>query len=354
MKKRQITGLIQAHCEGNEEQFIAIANQISQEFYSLGDIEVASFITACLSNSRQLSLQSVSTDSPSLNWLEPIEDQPNLSIVLPHYLKQEIEKICRAIRKNVGVNRFILHGAAGTGKTESTKIVAKKLEKPLYFVNLSTIIDSKLGQTSKNIVSLFQEIEQFKKDNKPIIVFDELDALCLDRESPLDIREMSRVSTTFFKELDRLSQDSIIFATTNLINKMDKALLRRFDYSVSFDNYSLDDLREIYYRYILFYIEQFKLDPVPLTFWEKILSEVPTLPSPALIHNSVKTTFAFSNPDEPYSHVVGILKSLYPEGSCQSLDQFLYEAGLPLRIIQDITGTSKSALSRRFAKQPPI
>lgn len=202
MKKRQITGLIQAHCEGNEEQFIAIANQISQEFYSLGDIEVASFITACLSNSRQLSLQSVSTDSPSLNWLEPIEDQPNLSIVLPHYLKQEIEKICRAIRKNVGVNRFILHGAAGTGKTESTKIIAKKLEKPLYFVNLSTIIDSKLGQTSKNIVSLFQEIEQFKKDNKPIIVFDELDALCLDRESPLDIREMSRVSTTFFKELD--------------------------------------------------------------------------------------------------------------------------------------------------------
>ena len=45
--------------------------------------------------------------------------------------------------------------------------------------------------------------------------------------------------------MERLSENTIIIATTNLIDKFDKAILRRFNATISFDRYSKEDLIEI-------------------------------------------------------------------------------------------------------------
>ena len=43
-------------------------------------------------------------------------------------------------------------------------------------VDFDNIIDSKLGQTSKNISALFNELHKISQPQKIIILFDEIDA----------------------------------------------------------------------------------------------------------------------------------------------------------------------------------
>ena len=45
--------------------------------------------------------------------------------------------------------------------------------------------------------------------------------------------------------MDRLNENVVIIATTNLFSNFDKAIVRRFDATVSFDRYSKEDLIEI-------------------------------------------------------------------------------------------------------------
>ena len=46
----------------------------------------------------------------------------------------------------------------GSGKTEAVKQVARLLDRTLFYVDFENLIDSKLGQTNKNIAVLFNEI----------------------------------------------------------------------------------------------------------------------------------------------------------------------------------------------------
>lgn len=63
-------------------------------------------------------------------------------------------------------------------------------------VDFSALIDSKLGQTQKNLTELFKEINQFMQPEKVLVLFDEIDAIALDRTNANDLREMGRVTST--------------------------------------------------------------------------------------------------------------------------------------------------------------
>ena len=92
------------------------------------------------------------------------------------------------------------------------------------------MIDSKLGQTNKNIASVFAEINMIPYSNKVVILFDEIDVIALDRVNRNDVREMGRVTSTILREFDRLTdlnKEIVIIATTNLYSNFDKALIRR-------------------------------------------------------------------------------------------------------------------------------
>ncbi|HEM1159143.1 TPA: AAA family ATPase, partial [Listeria monocytogenes] len=65
--------------------------------------------------------------------------------------------------------------------------------------------------------------------SKLLILFDEIDAIALDRVNSNDLREMGRVTSTILKELDKLNEEVVLIATTNLYEKFDRALIRRFD-----------------------------------------------------------------------------------------------------------------------------
>lgn len=70
------------------------------------------------------------------------------------------------VAHNAGINKFLFQGAPGTGKTEAVKQLARILEREIYMVDFSAIIDSKMGQTQKNMSELFKEINGFVHPEK--------------------------------------------------------------------------------------------------------------------------------------------------------------------------------------------
>ena len=75
---------------------------------------------------------------------------------LPEDITQDLLGIVHAVAHNAGINKFLFQGAPGTGKTEAVKQLARILEREIYMVDFSAIIDSKMGQTQKMIVPIFR------------------------------------------------------------------------------------------------------------------------------------------------------------------------------------------------------
>jgi SpoVK/Ycf46/Vps4 family AAA+-type ATPase len=75
------------------------------------------------------------------------------------------------------VNKILLFGKSGCGKTMTAKAIANKLNKKIKTINLGNIISSKLGETSRNIASAFKMVET----QEAVLFFDEFDSLGKER-----------------------------------------------------------------------------------------------------------------------------------------------------------------------------
>lgn len=120
-------------------------------------------------------------------------------------------------------NIALIHGEPGTGKTEFAKYLAYRMNLPLYYLNFSSVIDSRLGETQKNI----KEIFDYLRGNPCILMMDEVDAISCNRGKGSDVSEMSRVTITLLQELDRLENNTVLIAATNRIELLDKAFISR-------------------------------------------------------------------------------------------------------------------------------
>lgn len=122
---------------------------------------------------------------------------------------------------------------------------------------------------------------------------DEIDALVLDRINTNDLREMGRVTSTFIKELDRLNENVVIIATTNLFSNFDKAIVRRFDATVSFDRYSKEDLIEIADAILSSTLKKNANSKQDMRLFNKILKNMESIPFPGDLKQIIKTSIAF-------------------------------------------------------------
>ena len=233
MKKKNILNLIKYHTENNDEYFRNEAYEIAKYFDKTGDVELSEYILALLSDVNTFVPQIEKSDLVFFKKLSPSKEP----FPLPESIKDDIIGLIHAVKHNVGVNKFLFEGAPGTGKTETVRQLSRILERDIFSVDFSMVVDSKLGQTAKNITELFYEIKKMPHPEKVIILFDEIDAIALDRMNDNDIREMGRATSTILKELDQLNDNILFIATTNLFSSFDKALIRRFDSIINFNNY---------------------------------------------------------------------------------------------------------------------
>lgn len=342
MKKKNVINLIKYYVEENDAGFRSEAYEIAHDFDASGDYQLSEYIIALMSNANTFVPQFNNTNSQFLEKFSPSSE----ALPLPELIQEDIIGIINAIGHNAGVNKFLFQGAPGTGKTETVRQIARILNRELYSVDFSSVIDSKLGQTQKNIVSLFKEINGFSQPEKVLILFDELDAIALDRTNSNDLREMGRATTSVLKGLDNIDERIVIIATTNLFEHFDKALIRRFDTVIDFNRYSKNDLLEISEVLLNSFLNKFKFAGRNIKLFKKIIGLMNPVLMPGDLKNSIKTSIAFSNPNNPSDY----LRKLYTSicSNCTLELKELQNKGFTTREIEILTGVSKSQVSREL------
>jgi predicted AAA+ superfamily ATPase len=273
-----------------------------------GDSELAQYIMALLSGANTFVPQVNDYDLPFFTQIDLSE---NRSLPLPSQIKNDIVGIINSIGHKVGVNKFLFVGAPGTGKTETVKQIARILDRDLFSIDFDAVIDSKLGQTSKNLSHVFEELNKLPHPDKVVILFDELDSIALDRINANDLREMGRVTSSMLKGLDALSDSIVLIATTNLAEQFDRAVLRRFDSVINFNRYSRDDLVEVAESILDRFLNKFKFAGRNMRLFRKILLTMSHIPFPGDMNNLIKTSLAFSDPHGEYDY----LRKLYESPS---------------------------------------
>lgn len=341
MKKKNILNLIKYHAEKNDSAFRNEAYEIARYFDKTSDYQLSEYVMALLSDANTFVPQIEATDNIFVKKMD-ISSNP---LPLPETIKDNILGIINAIGHNAGVNKFLFEGPPGTGKTESAKQIARILERELFIVDFDSVIDSKLGQTSKNISSLFDEISSVSNPNKVIILFDEIDAIAIDRINSNDLREMGRATSSVLKGLDGMNDKIVLLATTNLYHAFDKALIRRFDAIIDFSRYSQEDLLEIGEVILNDLLFKFKFAGRNMRLFKKILNCMEIIPYPGELTNLIKTSLAFSDPGNELDY----LKKMYVNinKNSDALDfKNLQSKGFTVREIEILTGVSKSQVSR--------
>ena len=343
MKKKDIVDLIRYHMDNNESGFRELAYDIAVEFREQGDYQLASYVLSVLSSKSTVFIPQSSNFSVSEFFTKMTPT--NSSLFTPEGIMSDIQGIINAVGYHAGVNKFLFSGPPGTGKTETAKQLARILDRQLYYVNFEQVIDSKLGQTPKNVATLFEEINRQSFPETLIILFDEIDALAMDRINANDLREMGRATTALMKGMDEINKDIILLATTNMINYFDKALLRRFDKIVDFSRYSKDDLIDIADKILESDLKKFKFSLTNKRLCKKIFMLAPKLPYPGDLRNIIRTSIVFSNPEIPTEYVINLAKALCPDISLDSMT--LKKLGFSFREMEILTGVSKSTLARK-------
>lgn len=339
MKRSDIIDLIRAHSEHDDIAFNNAAAIIARDFEKSGQSELASYIMALIARTRTFVPQEITEQE--YGFLEKVISN-NTSLPLPQPIADDIQGLLNALSREAGISTILFYGASGTGKTEATKQIARILGYQLYAVDFNQIIDSKLGETAKNIAKVFQEIHNV--GDGAIILFDEIDAIALDRINQNDVREMGRATSALLKEFDRLDTRSVVIATTNLYDKLDQALARRFDVQVNFNRYTHDDLVEIgesIAKNLTKSNHAIKSDSRTL---KKVLQSSPDLPWPGTLKNLIKTSVAFSDPLNPNDYLTKLYQRLH--GYKPDSLELLRSQGFTLREMEVLTGISRSTIAR--------
>lgn len=353
MKKQNILNLIKYHVEKNENGFRNEAIDIARNFDSIGDYQLAEYIMGLIAESNMYVPQSSDFESKFLSQVDTTGTNP---LYLPEGIAEDIKGIINAINHRIGINKFLLEGMPGSGKTEAAKQIARLLDRTLYCVNFDNLIDSKLGQTNKNISQVFAELNSLPNAERVVVLFDEIDVIALDRVNSHDVREMGRATSTILRELDRLTdlnRDIVIIATTNLYKNFDKALVRRFDAVVNFDRYTKDDLIEVGVYYFSSFVKNFKGIAKDIRLLKKIMSVSPKLPFPGELKNIIKTSLAFSDVDSENDYLRRLFNALIGNLDKTEVSD-LSKMGFTVREIEKLTGESKSTVARRLNRESHI
>ena len=340
LRKKNILTLITYYGEHNAAGFRNEAYIIAKLFDQAGDSQLAEYIMALLSGANTFVPQNNEYQSSFFNKVSLAGD----SLPLPTSIMNDIIGVINSIRHHAGFNKFLFEGDPGTGKTETVKQIARILNRDLYSVDFDSVIDSKLGQTSKNIASVFQEIRALPNPEKAIIMFDEIDAIALDRINSNDLREMGRVTSSVLKGLDGLGGSIVLIATTNLFAQFDKALTRRFDAIINFNRYNKNELLDIAESILNDLLSQFKFARRNIRLFRKIISTMDKIPYPGELKNIIKTSVVFSDPTNEYAY----LKKLYETVSGPSDIKTLQNQGFSVREIEILTSISKSQVAREL------
>ena len=138
----------------------------------------------------------------------------------------EVPRIVDAL-KSRGHGSLCFYGAPGTGKTALAEHIAKALEQPLIIKQASDLMSKYVGETEQNMAAMFKEAEL----EKAVLLLDEADSFLQDRRGAQRTYEVTEVNE-MLQGMERYH--GIFICTTNLLESLDQAALRRFTFKILF------------------------------------------------------------------------------------------------------------------------
>ena len=178
--------------------------------------------------------------------LEPLKE--NLFEEKFSELQNQLEKL--AMPKGVAA---LFYGLPGTGKTETAMQIARITGRAVCHVDISAAKSCWYGESQKLVKGIFTNYRRLceKEKQKPILLFNEADALLSSRQNINNASGSSSVAQTenaiqniILEEMEKL--DGILIATTNLTDNLDSAFARRFLFKVEFGQPTVEAKQSIW------------------------------------------------------------------------------------------------------------
>ncbi|MFT7036910.1 MAG: hypothetical protein ACJA2S_005451 [Cyclobacteriaceae bacterium] len=155
--------------------------------------------------------------------------------------------------------RALFYGPPGTGKSMTSALIGKSLGMDVYRIDLSSIVSKYIGETEKNLESVFKIAE-----NKGwILFFDEADALFSKRMSTSSSNDMFANQQVSYL-LQRIEDfNGVAILATNFKDNIDDAFLRRFQSIVYFPKPNQSIRAKLWKKYFSsFDIEHIDIDQI--------------------------------------------------------------------------------------------
>ncbi len=202
-------------------------------------------------------------------------------VVLNVKTKETLENLMKQVDKEVvsrlvkwgikdkksGIDaRIIFYGPAGTGKTMTAYSLAKSLKRQVLAFDCSKILSMYVGESEKNVRKIFDTFYELsaKTKTEPILLLNEADQFLGARSSGNitgSDQMHNQMQNIFLEQIENFR--GMLIATTNLLENIDKAFSRRFNYKIEFKKPDKEQRIELWKKMLPLeapYEEKFALD----------------------------------------------------------------------------------------------
>lgn len=140
--------------------------------------------------------------------------------------RHEIARIVQALQAR-GHGTLCFHGLPGSGKSALAAHIAQALGQPLLIRQASDLMSKYVGETEQNMAGMFHQAER----EGAVLLLDEADSFLQDRRGAQRHHEVTEVNE-MLQGMERFR--GVFICTTNLMDQLDAAALRRFAFKVKF------------------------------------------------------------------------------------------------------------------------
>lgn len=257
MKADILKLLLQSHAEGDESSFRKAALQLAAAESTAGHSRVAEEIRAIIAKMPATSIRKhvpvIDIAAPRGELADILEgghrEERLRDIVLRPETEETLRRVLSENRSRARLERFgvsprrrlLFHGAPGCGKTLAAAVLAGEMGLPLMTVRFDALFSRFLGATAVQLRAIFAEMPR----RPGVYLFDEFDSVARARGASQDVGEMNRVVTAFLQLVDADMSGSVLVASTNHVELLDRAVFRRFDVIVEFERPTREQISKL-------------------------------------------------------------------------------------------------------------
>lgn len=176
----------------------------------------------------------------------PVDTNISLdSVILSDENKQKIQDFLKELQYRdklykyglEPMNRILMYGASGCGKTYLQKALQNYLGYTMLYIDISQAISD--DSVQKNLQDIFRLANYM---GNCVIMLDECDSIAWQRDQSAtgDSGKIRRATNTVFQQLDQMDHSCVFIQATNMLHRLDNAFERRFNMKMAFYRPQLD------------------------------------------------------------------------------------------------------------------